>query len=70
MSAAFIPAAQVREGDTLLLSHSQHVTIERISEARCDGWIGLHANNETWSSWYKPTDRVRVRAARLSHVPK
>ena len=65
MSSLRITAAKVQEGDALCLSHTQEVVIERISEARCDGAVGLHGNNETWSSWYRPTDFVRVRAARF-----
>ena len=57
----FVPANEVREGDVLCFGNPQsEVTIERLSVAECDGAIGLHGNNETWSAWYKPTDRVRI----------
>ena len=65
MSARRITAAEVRDGDTLCLTHSQEVVIERITEARCDGAIGLHGADATFSSWYRPTDRVLVRAERF-----
>lgn len=57
----YIPASNVQVGDTLRFGDSRlEITIERISEAQCDGAVGLHGNNETWSSFYKPTDRVPV----------
>lgn len=66
MTARRIAAVEVQEGDTLCLTHSQEVVIERITEARCDGAIGLHGNDDTWSAWYRPADRVLVRAERFS----
>ena len=59
----FINASEVQVGDTLCFASPRlDVTIERISEARSNGAVGLHAKNDTWSSFYKPTDRVRVLA--------
>lgn len=52
--------SNVKEGDTLCYGDGTTVLIERVSEARCDGWIGLHGNNDTFSTWFKPTDRVRI----------
>ncbi len=62
----FCFASQIREGDVLCFANpASQVRIERISENPNTGTIGLHANNDTWSSFYKPTDRVRVDMARL-----
>ena len=53
--------AQVKEGDTLCYANPpMNVIVERISETRADGAIGLHGNNDTWSSYYQPHHRVRV----------
>lgn len=54
-----ILASAVREGDTLVLSRLR-VTVDRLSEARSDGQIGIHGNDETWSAWYAPAERVAV----------
>ncbi|CAN7647552.1 hypothetical protein LJR129_005043 [Acidovorax sp. LjRoot129] len=57
-------ASQVREGDVLCFSNpASNVRIERISEVHGAGTVGLHANDDTWSTFYKPTDRVRVIAS-------
>lgn len=54
-------ASQVREGDVLCFANpASNVHIERISEVQGAGTVGLHANDDTWSTFYKPTDRVRV----------
>ena len=58
--AKFIRADQVAEGDTLHYGDRTRVVIERVSVARSDGAIGFHANNDTWSVWYQPSNRVRV----------
>ena len=57
----FVFASQVREGDTLRFANpASNVRIERVSECSGAGTIGLHANNDTWATFYKPTDRVRI----------
>jgi len=57
----FIPASQVKVGDIICFdTPSSKVLIDRISEARCDGWIGLHGNDDTFSIFLKPTDRIQV----------
>lgn len=59
--ALFTAASEVRVGDTLCYGNPRsQVTIERLSVARCDGAIGMHAKGDTWACWYQPTDRVRV----------
>ena len=64
----YVRADQVREGDTLCYGDRTEVVIERISVARCDGAIGLHGNNDTWSTWYQPQHHVRVkRGISLAH---
>lgn len=65
MSARRVTAAEVRKGDTLCITHSQEVHVEHITEAPCDGAIGIHGNDATFSSWYRPTDIVRVKADRF-----
>ena len=58
---AFTAASAVKEGDTLCYANPpMNVIVERISETRADGAIGLHGNNDTWSSYYQPHHRVRV----------
>lgn len=57
----YVRADQVREGDILCYGDRTEVVIERISVARCDGAIGLHGNNDTWSTWYQPQHHVRVK---------
>lgn len=59
----YITASEVKEGDVLAFGDGTRVKVERITEARCDGAIGLHGNNDTWSSWYQPGNRVRVERA-------
>lgn len=57
----FCFASQVREGHVLCFANpASEVRIERISENPHTGTIGLHGKNDTWSTFYKPTDRVRV----------
>ena len=64
----YVRADQVREGDILCYGDHTEVVIERISVARCDGAIGLHGNNDTWSTWYQPQHHVRVkRGISLAH---
>ena len=56
-----IAANQVKVGDIITFdTANSNVRIERISEAKCDGAVGLHANDETWSSYYQPEDRIRI----------
>lgn len=65
----FVSAADIAEGDTLCFLDARfNVVVERISVARCDGWIGLHANNDTWSAWYPPTEIKRVIPAAIQHA--
>lgn len=64
----WIAADQVAEGDVLCFEGpAGMVTVERITVA-ADGWIGLHANDDTFSTYYKPADRVRVKAPRPIEV--
>ena len=57
----FVMASQVKEGDIICFdSPSSKVLIESISVAQCDGSIGLHGNNDTYSIYLKPTDRIQV----------
>jgi hypothetical protein len=64
----YVPASAVKVGDTLCFANPRHdVRIERISEARCDGSIGLHGNNDTWSSYYQPQNRVRILSNGVAH---
>ena len=57
----YVNASAVKVGDTLCFGNpAQQVTVERISEARADGSIGFHGNNDTWSSFYRPQNRVRI----------
>jgi hypothetical protein len=64
----YVRADQVQEGDTLCYGDRTEVVIERVSVARCDGAIGLHGNNETWSTWYQPHHHVRIkRGLSLAH---
>lgn len=60
-SVIWVRADEVREGDTLRCGDRTEVVIERISVAKCDGAIGLHGNNDTWSTWYQPSNRVRIK---------
>lgn len=62
----YINAAQLKEGDILSYGDGTRVTVERITEAQCDGAVGIHGNNDTWTSFYKPTDRVRIEVAGVS----
>lgn len=56
-----IAARAVREGDTMFIPSSRlRVFVDRLSEARSDGRIGIHGNDEAWSAWYAPTERVLV----------
>ena len=58
---AFIKANEVKEGDTIFFDTiNSAVTIDRVSESKCDSWIGLHGNNDTYSTFLKPTDRIQV----------
>ncbi len=60
----FVSASSVQVGDTLCFANPpQDVVVEEISHARSDGSVGFHANDGTWSSFYKPLDRLRVRRA-------
>lgn len=59
--ARWVDAKDVRVGDTLWLGNPRHrVIVERVTQTRSNSDIGLHGNNETWSGFYKPTNRVRI----------
>lgn len=59
----WVCAKDVRAGDVLWFGNPRHtVRIERITQARCNGEVGLHGNNDTWSGFYKPDNRVRISA--------
>ncbi len=59
--ARWIDAKDVRVGDTLWFGNPRHtVVVERVTQARSNGDIGLHGNNDTWSGFYKPSNRVRI----------
>jgi hypothetical protein len=54
------PVTGVKVGDTIIFNQPRYdVTVERTS-ATVDGWIGLHANDDTWSLYLKPADTARV----------
>ena len=58
---SFVPVSEIRVGAVLRFGHPSFVIrVERISVAKSDGSIGLHGNDDTWTSFYKPTDRVPV----------
>ena len=60
----FVSASSVQVGDTLCFANPpQDVVVEEISHASRDGAIGFHASDDTWISFYKPQDRLRVRRA-------
>lgn len=55
------PADQVKVGDTITFDHHRYnVTVETIT--RGEHLIGLHANDDTYSLFLKPTETVRVLA--------
>jgi hypothetical protein len=57
----FVYAKDVRAGDVLRFANPHYlVRIERVTQARSDGSIGLHGNNDTWYGFYKPENRVRI----------
>lgn len=59
--ARWVDAKDVRVGDTLWFGNPRHtVIVERVTQARSNGDIGLHGNNDTWSGFYKPSNRVRI----------
>ena len=65
-SKRWMAAADVKEGDILCYGHHQpELVVERITVREFDGAIGLHGNNDTWSVWYAPHYRVRVKRASL-----
>jgi hypothetical protein len=59
MSISYVKAANVKEGQTIIYGDTR-VFVERISVAQTDGWIGIHANNDTWSTWFPPAQSLRV----------
>ncbi|BDT74156.1 hypothetical protein os4_37090 (plasmid) [Comamonadaceae bacterium OS-4] len=57
----FVYAMDVRAGDVLRFGNPiSRVRVERTTQARSDGSIGLHGNNDTWSGFYQPQNRVRI----------
>ena len=57
----FVAVTAVKVGDTLCFANPpSQVTVEHISDGRCDGKIGLHGNDDTWSCFYGPQERVRI----------
>jgi hypothetical protein len=65
-SKVFIRADQLQEGDVLCYPGNTVVHIERLTVAQCDGAIGIHGNNDTYSTWYPPHNRVRIQSRGLS----
>lgn len=59
MSISHVKATNVTEGQTIIYGDTR-VLVERISVAKSDGWIGIHANNDTWSTWFPPAESLRV----------
>jgi hypothetical protein len=65
----YVNAAQVRVGDTLCFANPRHdVTVERITQARANGSIGLHGKCDSWTSFYEPGHRVRILRNEGSHA--
>lgn len=66
----YVNASQVRVGDTLCFANpSTDVRVERVTQARSNGSIGMHGNNDTWTSFYEPGHRVRIlRNGEASHA--
>ncbi len=61
----FVNASCVKVGDTLCFANPPHeVLVQEISQARGDGSIGFHGCEGTWSTFYRPHHRVRIRAQR------
>lgn len=59
----FVFAKDVRIGDVLRFANSTaSVNVERITSAQSDGSIGLHGNDDTWTGFYQPQNRVRIAA--------
>lgn len=57
----WVDAKDVRVGDTLWFGNPRHtVIVERVTQARSNGDIGLHGKNDTWSGFYNPSNRVRI----------
>lgn len=60
-ATVYMRADQVQKGDIISYGDRTEVAIERVSVARCDGAIGLHGNNDTWSVWYQPNHHIRAK---------
>lgn len=57
----FVLARDVKVDDIICFdSPSSKVLVDRISVALCDGSIGIHGNDDTFSIFLKPTDRIQV----------
>lgn len=61
VATRYTPASNVKVGDAICFDNpNSQILIDRISVAECDGAIGLHGNDETYSIFLKPTDRIQV----------
>lgn len=59
--APFVSAARVRVGYVLSFANPPSlVKVEAITRREVDGSIGLHANDDTWVSFYRPYERLRI----------
>ena len=62
MNKFYIKVSEVRETDVLCFGNpKREIRVERVSH-NSSGRIGFHANSDTWTAYYNPTDRVRIKA--------
>ncbi len=62
MHKVYIKASEVREADVLCFGNpKREIRVERVSR-NSSGRVGVHSNSETWSAFYNPGDRVRIKA--------
>ncbi len=62
MCKVYIKASEVLENDFLCFGNpKREIRAERVSH-NSSGRIGVHANSETWTAYYNPNDRVRIKA--------
>lgn len=66
----FASASSVKEGDVLAYANPrQSIIVERIS-VNGIGKIGFHGNDDTWSAFYWPGERVRVEIPNEYDLPR
>ncbi|WP_139093341.1 hypothetical protein [Delftia sp. JD2] len=62
MSKFYIRAREARENDVLCFGNpKREIRVERVSH-NSSGRIGIHANSDTWTAYFNPNDRVRIKA--------